>query len=71
MGKDDEEMLARQVAYWDWMYKEITKGLHDNDVHMVKYYLLNVRLSINVCYVFEPEDYVLLQRGGGTNYQSK
>ena len=47
------------------MYKEITERLHDNDVHMVKRYLSNVRSDIDVRYVFAPGDYVLLQCKGG------
>ena len=47
------------------MYKKITERLHDNDVHMVKRYLSNVRSDIDVCYVFAPGDYVLLRRRGG------
>ena len=47
------------------MYKEITERLHDNDVHMVKCYLSNVRSDIDVRYVFAPGDYVLLRRRGG------
>ena len=43
------------------MYKEITKRLHDNDVHMVKCYLSNVHTGIDVHYVFAPGDYVLLR----------
>ena len=53
------------------MYKEITERLHDNDVHMVKRYLSNVRSELDVRYVFAPGDYVLLRRRGGTNYQSE
>ena len=47
------------------MYKEITKRLHGNDVHMVRCYLSNVRAGIDVCYVFAPGDYVLLRHKGG------
>ena len=47
------------------MYKEITERLHDNDVHMVKQYLSNVRSDIDVRYVFAPGDYVLLRHRGG------
>ena len=47
------------------MYKEITERLHDNDVHMVKCYLSNVRSDIDVRYIFAPGDYVLLRRRGG------
>ena len=47
------------------MYKDITERLHDNDVDMVKRYLLNLRPNIDVRYVFAPGDYVLLRRRGG------
>ena len=65
MGKEGEEMLAKSVAYWDRMYKETTERLHDNDMHMIKYYMSNVRTGIDVHYVFAPGDYVLLQCRGG------
>ena len=65
MEKEDKEMMAKQVAYWDRMSKGITKRLHDNDVHMVKCYLVNVCTRIDICYVFAPGDYVLLQCRGG------
>ena len=53
------------------MYKEITERLHNNDVHMLKRYLSNVRSEINVRYMFAPGDDVLLQHRGGENYESE
>ena len=47
------------------MYKETSKRLHDNDVHMVKCYLSNVHPGIDVQYMFAPGDYVPLQCRGG------
>ena len=65
MGEEGKEMLARSVAYWDRMYKEITEKLHNNDLHMVKCYLLNILTGIDIHCVFVPGDYVLLRCMGG------